>query len=189
MCHYSGPGLGQTAAVHCDECQYDYDSEDEASIPDRVRALGGRYRAPLTRFLPGEDGGAVLRAHPITGGWSALEYACHVRDVLEQIDLRLGQALAEDVPTFTPMDREQRVIDHRYNEQDPGEVVAAVAANAATLADAFAALGPAEWARTGIYSFPERTERSMLWLGQHCIHELHHHLLDVGRTLRAARGR
>jgi S-DNA-T family DNA segregation ATPase FtsK/SpoIIIE len=175
--------------VRCDECQFDYDSEDEASIPDRIRTLGGRFRAPLTRFLPGEDGRAVLRAHPVEGRWSALEYACHVRDVLEVIDQRLAQALAEDVPTFVPMGREERVIDLRYDEQDPTEVAGAVAANASALADAFAALGPAEWARTGIYSFPEPTERSMRWMGQHCIHELHHHLLDVGRTLRVARGR
>jgi hypothetical protein len=181
--------LGQTAIVRCDECRYDYDSEDEATIPDRVRTLGGRYRAPLTRFLPGEDGPTVLRAHPIENGWSALEYACHVRDVLDVIRERLAQGLAEDVPTYVPMGRDQRVIDDRYNEQDPAEVVATIGTNAGVLADAFADLSPAEWTRTGIYNFPEPTERSMVWLGQHVIHEAHHHLLDVGRTLRAARGR
>ena len=41
--------------------------------------------------------------------WSALEYACHVRDVfLVQRD-RLYTALVEDTPTFTPMYRDQRV--------------------------------------------------------------------------------
>jgi S-DNA-T family DNA segregation ATPase FtsK/SpoIIIE len=175
--------------VRCDECQLDYDSEGQSTIPDRIRTLGGRYRAPLTRFLPGEDGDAVLRAHPVEGAWSALEYACHVRDVLEFMRARLAQGLAEEVPTYEPMGREQRVIDLRYNEQDPTEVTGAVRDGAAALADDFAALGPAEWLRTGIYNYPEPTERSMLWVGQHTVHELHHHLLDVGRTLRAARGR
>jgi S-DNA-T family DNA segregation ATPase FtsK/SpoIIIE len=184
-----GRPLGQTATVRCDECQYDYDTEDETTIPDRIRTLGGRYRAPLTRFLPGEDGEAVLRSHPVDGAWSALEYACHVRDVLEVLHDRLQQGLTEDVPTYTPMGREQRVIDLAYNQQPPADVVAAIGAHAERLASAFAALTPAQWGRTGIYNYPEPTERSMTWLGQHAIHEVHHHLLDVGRTLRAARGR
>jgi hypothetical protein len=182
--------FGQTAGVPpCPECQFDYDSEDEASIPDRVRTLGKRYHAPLSRFLPGEDGPAILRAHPVEGAWSALEYACHVRDVLRVMRERVAQGLAEEVPTYTPMGREERVIDDRYNEQDPAEVAAAIQANGEELAAAFADLSPDQWARTGIYNYPEPTERDMVWIGQHTIHEAHHHLLDIGRTMRAARGR
>jgi hypothetical protein len=44
----------------------------------------------------------MLRTRPEEGVWSALEYACHVRDVfLVQRD-RLYTALVEDTPTFTP---------------------------------------------------------------------------------------
>ena len=68
-------------------------------------------------------------------------------------------------------------------------MVIAIRANADELAGAFGGLTPAEWSRTGIYNFPEPTERDMVWLGRHAVHEGHHHLLDVGRTLRAARGR
>lgn len=173
----------------CDECQYRYDSEDATTVPGRLRILGARFAAPLTRFLPGEDGHALLRAHPFADGWSALEYACHVRDVLEVQRERVALALAEDTPTFAPMGREERVVALAYDAQDPGEVVTAIAANADAAASAFEALTDDEWARTGIYSYPEAAERSLLWIGQHTIHEVHHHLLDVGRTLRAARGR
>jgi len=173
----------------CDECKYTYASEDEASIPDQLRTLGTRYGAPLSRFLPGEDGPALLRSHPIPDGWSALEYACHVRDVLEVQRQRVAQTLAEDTPTYVPMGREERVVELAYNEQDPAEVVACIAANAEEIASAFEALSANEWARTGIYSYPEPAERSLVWLGQHTIHEAHHHLLDVGRTMRTARGR
>lgn len=174
---------------HCDECQYRYDSQDETSIPTRLRTLGGRYRAPLTRFLPGEDGLAIVRAHPVTDAWSALEYACHVRDVLEVNDGRVRQGLAEDVPTYAPMGKDERVVDLAYNEQDPSDVVAAVAVRADALAGTFEGLDPTQWDRTGIYGYPESAERTMRWIGQHTVHEVHHHLLDVGRTLRAARGR
>lgn len=173
----------------CDECQYEYASVDQLSIPDKLRTVGARYAAPLTRFLPGEDGGLIVRAHPVASAWSALEYACHVRDVFAVQRERVAQALAEPNPTFEPMGREERVVELAYNEQPPPEVAADIAANAAALALAFEALTPDEWARTGIYSYPEPAQRSLLWIGQHTIHEAHHHLLDVGRALRAARGR
>jgi S-DNA-T family DNA segregation ATPase FtsK/SpoIIIE len=174
---------------HCDECQYAYASEDEATIPARLRTLGGRFAVPLTRFLPGEGGRSLLRAHPFADGWSALEYACHVRDVLEVQRGRLELALVENTPTFEAMNREERVVDLAYDVQEPSEVVAAITANADVTASAFESLTTEGWSRTGIYSYPEVTERSLLWIGQHTIHEVHHHLLDVGRTLRAARGR
>ncbi|HJR26073.1 MAG TPA: DinB family protein [Acidimicrobiales bacterium] len=173
----------------CEECRFEYATEDQASIPERLRTLSRRYGAPLTRFLPGEDGLALLRSHPVTGAWSGLEYACHVRDVLEVQLGRVERALAEDRPTFEPMRREERVLELAYDEQDPVEVVAAVAANGDALATAFEALDGDQWDRPVVYSFPKPWERSLLWVGQHTVHELHHHLLDVGRTLRAARGR
>ncbi|MDP1821050.1 MAG: DinB family protein [Acidimicrobiales bacterium] len=173
----------------CDECRFEYASEDEASIPDRLRTLGRRYQAPLSRFLPGEDGPGLLRSHPADGAWSALEYACHVRDVFEVQRQRLEQTLVQDQPAYGPMGREERVVDLAYNEQPPAEVAQAVAANAEALAASFEGLTAEQWARTGIYGFPERAERSLLWLGQHTVHEAHHHLLDLGRTMRSARGR
>lgn len=173
----------------CDECHYSYDSETATTIPDRIRTLGGRYQAPLSRFLPGEDGPALLRAHPTPGVWSALEYACHVRDVLEVLDQRVALTLSEDTPTFAPMRRDERVAELAYNEQDPTMVAADIAANADTLAQSFATLDDSAWSRTGIYGYPDAAERSLLWMGQHTIHEAHHHLLDVGRVLRTARGR
>jgi S-DNA-T family DNA segregation ATPase FtsK/SpoIIIE len=101
----------------------------------------------------------------------------------------VAQALDEDVPTFVPMGRDQLVVDRRYNEQDPAAVLDELAANAEAMADACLALTDAEWDRTGIYGYPAPTERNLRWVARHTIHEGHHHLLDVGRTLRHARGR
>ena len=173
----------------CEECGFDYASLDEAAVPNALRAFGRRYRAPLTRGLPGEALDELLRAHPRPGVWSALEYACHVRDVLSVQRSRVAQALAEDMPTFAPMKREERVERLRYNEQPPDEVSAEIAANAEEIAAAFAALSPEQWSRRGVYGYPEPTERDVLWIGRHTVHEGQHHLLDVGRALRAARGR
>jgi S-DNA-T family DNA segregation ATPase FtsK/SpoIIIE len=77
------------------------------------------------------------------------------------------------------MGREERVVNDRYNEQDPAVVAAELMAAAAVLALDFAALDDAGWRRVGVYNWPERAERSMLWLGQHTVHEGEHHLGDV----------
>jgi hypothetical protein len=173
----------------CEECGFDYDGVPDAEVADKLRSFGRRYRAPLSRGLPGESLDTLVRTRPEPDVWSALEYACHTRDVFEVQRGRIDRALAEDVPTFVPMGRDQRVVDLRYNEQDPAVVVVELAANAEAMAATCEALSDEQWQRTGIYNYPEPTERDMRWLARHTIHEGHHHLLDVGRSLRHARGR
>ena len=176
-------------AETCQECGFDYDAIDIAEAPELLRRFGRRFRAPLTRFLPGEDGATVVRARPLEGTWSALEYACHVRDVFEVQRARLLLALEQDTPEFEPMGRDERAVTDRYNEQDPAEVAGQVAANADALADTVAGLDGIQLARTAIYAYPERQERTLEWVVRHTVHEGEHHLLDVGRVLRSARGR
>ena len=173
----------------CEECGFEYEALAPADAPTALRELGRRYRAPLTRFLPGEDPGAIVAARPAPEVWSALEYACHLRDVLDVQRQRLALALAEDCPTMTLMGRDERAVVDRYNEQDPATVAAELAANGEALAADVEALTPDQLDRTMIYNYPERQERTVLWLIRHTAHEGHHHLLDVGRSLRAARGR
>ena len=163
--------------VDCVECGLVYASISEAEIPGELRKLGPSYRTRLTR-----DPGA-LRARRDPDVWSALEYACHVRDVLEVQRGRLALALAEDRPTFEPMGREERVTRDRYNDQDPAAVADQLSANANEIAAAFAALSAEDWARIAVYNWPTQTERSMTWLGQHTIHEGRHHLRDIDAQL------
>ncbi len=175
--------------MECSECGFTYESLSPADAPGALRAFGARYRIPLTRGLKGEDLDAILRAHPLDGTWSALEYACHVRDVFAVQRARLTRARVEDGFTPEPMRRDERVIEERYNEQDPVTVAGDLAANADTLAADVEALSESEWSRTMTYVYPEPAERTLTWVVQHTVHEGEHHLLDVGRVLRAARGR
>lgn len=176
----------------CQQCGFDYDALRDADVPDSLRAFPRRFQAPMTRGLADESLDDLLRAHPLEGVWSALEYACHVRDVfavqLERIDL----TLTNDLPRYEPMGgvgRDELAIQERYNEQDPTEVAEQLAANAEALAAAFEALTDEQWARRGLYGYPTPTERDLRWIGRHTVHEGRHHLLDIGRVLRAARGR
>src|SRR5215475_12903565 len=92
----------------CDSCQFIYADVDASALPERFTSFEARYRQLLQ---PPNRSGVwpdILRTRPETGVWSALEYACHVRDVfLVQRD-RLYTALVEDTPTFTPMYRDER---------------------------------------------------------------------------------
>ncbi len=169
----------------CGECGFDPTSVGSDAIAEAVRGLGRRYRVPLTRGLKGEDLHALLVAHPLEGTWSALSYACHTRDVLDVFRQRTERMLAEDDPDLGWWDHEASVLDDRYDEQDPAGVADAIEANAAAYADALAAVGPGGWDRTGVRRSGERF--TVLTKAQYALHEANHHLLDVGRVLRAAR--
>lgn len=173
----------------CAECGFDDEALAAADAPSALREVGRRFRAPLTRFLPGEEPSAIVTARPSPDVWSGLEYACHLRDVLAVQRERLAQALVEERPSLVPMGRNERVVRDRYNEQDPPTVATELATNAEALAADVEVLTPDQLARTVLYNYPERQERTVLWMIRHTVHEGHHHLLDVGRSLRAARGR
>jgi S-DNA-T family DNA segregation ATPase FtsK/SpoIIIE len=167
----------------CDSCSFVYADVDAPAIPARLAAFGIQYTALL--LPPGRSAAwfGILRTRPEESVWSALEYACHVRDVfLVQRD-RLFTALVEDIPTFTPMYRDQRVTLARYNTQDPEEVAAQLATAARLIAQAFDALDSAQLQRRCIYNFPAPTKRSLLWVGQHTIHEGEHHCRDIERGI------
>jgi hypothetical protein len=182
------PGFPAVEGV-CAECGFDYDGWADGEVPDALRALGRRYRMPLTRGLPGEDLDALVRAHPHEGVWSALEYACHVRDVLAVQRDRVERALTEDRPAPEPMRRDERVVEDRYNDQPRDAVIGALEANAAALADRIESLDAEQLDRCIVYSYPRPWERDLRWVARHTVHEGHHHLLGIGRVLRAARGR
>lgn len=112
-----------------------------------------------------------------------------MRDVLEVQRERLQRARVEDGFVPEPMGRDERVEALRYNEQDPIGVATQLETFAEALAADLEAFEPTDWDRTMIYGYPELAERSLLWVVQNTVHEGEHHLLDMGRVLRAARGR
>ena len=170
----------------CQECGFDPDSVSPATAADAVRAFARRYRAPLTRFLPDEDGGTVLRARPEGGGWTALEYAAHVADVFALFGRRVEQLRAADGATLEVVDHDAVVRSGAYEGLEPSTVAERVDDAANALADAFSGLTAEEWSHCGTRV---GEPRSMLELARRAVHEGSHHLLDVGRALRAARHR
>jgi hypothetical protein len=163
----------------CDACGFDYYGFPRTEIGERLVALAVDHGERLT-----ETPAAFLREHPVEG-WSALEYGCHVRDVLLVQEARIQQAQREDSPAFVPMGRDERAVNDRYNDQAPDTVARALTEAAGALTTVLAPLDDAGWARTGTYFYPEPATRDVDWIARHTVHELHHHLTDVHRVLKA----
>ena len=168
----------------CEECGFDYEALAPAEVPAAIRSFAKRYRAPLTRFLPGEDGDAVVRQRPARDTWSALEYTAHVRDVFESYDAWIHQCLTEDRPVLSGLGPDELAAERRYDEDDPVAVADALAANAERLATTVASVPKDGWDRVGLR---RDEERSVLFTARRAVHEGSHHLLDIGRGLRAVR--
>ena len=161
----------------CDQCGFVFNEVPIPTIPDAVRALGPRY----SMALDAAERAAVTRRRPSPHVWSALEYACHVRDVLRVQRDRVDLALGEDRPEFTSMRREERVTEERYNDQEISTVIEELTQAAEQMASALDVLGDDQWARTGIYPWPEPAERSLTWVARQTVHEGLHHLEDIAR--------
>jgi hypothetical protein len=162
----------------CAECGYEFDSLGHGAILEALPSLAERHAQLLVSTSPDR-----LRAHPREGSWSALEYGCHVRDVLQFQRDRVLLAQAEDTPEFTSMRRDERAIEERYNEQDPLAVCHELMTSAHNLATTLSGLDPEGWQRTGVYPWPVRAVRTIEWIGQRTAHELAHHLFDCRRLL------
>ncbi|HYZ98182.1 MAG TPA: DinB family protein [Acidimicrobiales bacterium] len=170
----------------CEECGFDPGELRPRDLPVAIRSFGRRYRTPLFRGLSGEDLDDVVRRSPGEGVWSALEYGAHVRDIFRIFDDRVRCALADAEPAEETVDWEARVA--AASPKLEREAVAADLDDAAdTLATTLSELTGDEW------RLPTITGRgrpaSVTELATIAVHEGSHHLLDVGRVLRAARGR
>jgi predicted carbohydrate-binding protein with CBM5 and CBM33 domain len=162
----------------CPECGYDFESLDRPAILRALTVLA----AQQCQLLESADAG-LLRAHPREHSWSALEYGCHVRDVLGFQRDRVEATQTADVPYFTSMRRDERAVEQHYNDQDPRAVAGQLAAAARDLAATLGGLDDAGWQRTGVYPWPVREVRTVEWIGQRTVHELAHHLFDCRRLL------
>lgn len=169
--------------MRCEECGFDFDSIATRDASEALRGFGRRYRAPLSRLLPGEDD-SVLRQRPEPETWSALEYAGHIRNVFALFDRRITRMVAEDDPDLEVVDHDRTVEEGRYREADPGELADDVTRAAESLAATVDRLDPEDWTRTGRRGDEVRTVDDVVRRG---LHEGNHHLLDIGRSLRRVR--
>jgi len=166
--------------VACQECGFRYELVAADTIAGRLRSFGPRFAGTLAGTGPAT---AARRPEPTV--WSALEYACHVRDVFLVQRERAVLAQVQDNPRVARMNRDERVALCRYDAHALPDVLGQLAMAAELCATVFDGLDEAAWARRLVYPWPEATGRDVAWVGRHTVHEGEHHLMDVGRVLAA----
>jgi DNA segregation ATPase FtsK/SpoIIIE, S-DNA-T family len=171
------PGARYRRLMSCPECGFGCESLAPEAVPGRLRAL----RSKFSEELAGAGAAAARRPEPAV--WSALEYTCHVRDVLLVQRERAIAAQVEDIPAPPRMHRDERVALARYDAHPVPVVLDQLGMAAELCAVVFEALGQAGWARRLVYSYPAATERDLAWVGRNTVHEGEHHLVDVRRVL------
>jgi DinB family protein len=155
----------------CPECGFDGTGVARADVGRMTRASAAAWRAVLVR--PRDE----VTARPSDDRWSALEYACHVRDVFRIFDERLALMLSQDGPDFANWDQDETAVTDRYAEQDPAVVSDELDEAATTIADRFDSVAGDQWERTGNRSDGSRfTVESF---ARYFIHDPVHHLDDV----------
>jgi hypothetical protein len=163
----------------CAGCGFRFGDLPPAAVPDALRAFPARYRQALTDGTPDE----VLRRRPEPAVWSALEYACHVRDVLLVQRDRALLALVEDSPDFPRMYRDERVELAGYARESPAAVADQIGMAATLAATVFEDLSGGQLARTFVYNYPVPAAHDLAWLGRLVVHEASHHLGDITAVL------
>lgn len=163
----------------CDECGFDNTvlSNDQlrAALRDELPAYFAALGEPPDR----------LRRRPAPDVWSALEYACHMRDVVGFYGERIAAIATTDRPRLRGFGFGEAAERERYNEQDPATVAEQLTVATAAVAARLQALAPADWARVGIASESDAT-RDVRNCASRLVHEFGHHRRDIERSLSAA---
>ena len=160
----------------CQECGFDTSSIAREEVPALILANAAAWPPPLA--APG----AAERPRP--DKWSALEYGCHVRDVLRLYDYRLILMLTEDDPLFPNWDQDETALADAYDAQDPATVAAELVAAAETIASRFADVAGDQWTRPGRRS--DGASFTVETFARYFMHDPVHHLYDV-TGIRSAR--
>jgi len=158
----------------CPDCGLDTRSFSRDEIGGMIRANAAAWQGVLTG--PGDP-----RRRPSPAKWSALEYGCHVRDVLRLYDQRLTLMLTKEAPQFPNWDQDTTAVEDRYSEQDPVVVARELATAAEVIAARFDNIASGQWQRTGRRS--DGVEFTVESFGRYFIHDPVHHLYDVAGTL------
>jgi hypothetical protein len=155
----------------CPECGFDASAVDRTLVGDAIRANTDLWPALLDR-----DDVAV---RPSEGKWSALEYACHVRDVHRIFEFRLRLMLDQDDPEFENWDQDASALAERYHDQDPETVLVELAHAAASHAAVWDTVRDDQWDRRGYRS--NGSEFTVDTFARYMLHDPVHHVTDVER--------
>lgn len=173
-----GRDWARTQFEACPDCL-----ADPSQTPDEELGTAiVREIAAWGRVLAAADPVAV-RIRPGPDTWSALEYACHVRDLLPVMDTRVRTLLTSEDPVFEWWDHEAAVTEQRYAEQVPVLVQEAAAGHARSFAATLGGVTGDQWERHAARRPGEVF--TLRGLARFVLHEVIHHRDDAERVLRS----
>lgn len=156
----------------CPECGFDPAVIAPGEVGAQIRATTPAFEAALA--MPG----ATQRA--VADRWSALEYACHVRDVHRIFADRVDLMLTTDDPQFENWDQDATAVADAYHVQDPRAVAAALAEAAEAVAGLYDQVEPDQWPRTGRRS--NGSEFTVATIALYHLHDVVHHVADLAHA-------
>jgi hypothetical protein len=131
-----------------------------AAIRRRFEILSRLASAPprLSKLLRSFSAEAVRRS-PQPGKWSAIEVACHLRDIDRIYAERVTKVAFSDRPSFWMMDNARVSEKLRYRDADPTAVLKEHRRRREDLLSLLRALPQSAWQRTGLH--PKRGELTL----------------------------
>ncbi|MCU1534363.1 MAG: DinB family protein [Glaciihabitans sp.] len=153
----------------CAECGFDAATVQATDVSRLLLENAESWQTELAR---GE-----VRLRPDDSTWSALEYACHVRDVMKLYDERVRLMLEEENPLFDNWDQDATAIADSYNTQNPAAVASELQDAATALAATFDGVQSTAWQRVGRRS--DGASFTVESISKYFFHDIHHHLWDV----------
>jgi hypothetical protein len=154
----------------CPECGVDVAEYGVGDLAAATRRTVHDWQQVLHR----ED----VAVRPAPTVWSPLEYACHVRDVYRLFDERLRLLLEQDDPLFDNWDQDATAVAERYHEQNPITVCGKLTDAGEALAARLDSVPTGAWLRAGRRS--NGSAFTIESLGRYFLHDVLHHLHDVG---------
>lgn len=169
-----------TPTAACPHCDFSVSGMTVEKASAALRGAPQRWRSALALDLGDGDPEALLAARP-PGGWSALEHAGYVRDVLHALDIRIQRVLREECPVLpgthvTP--------PAGANEQGMAVVLAAQGVSDDQLTRTIETTTGAAWSRVGLRAGHQVTALDLV---HEAMHADQHHLRQARAAIAAAR--
>ncbi len=170
-------GAESDAVRTCPECGFSWHAIARSEVTERV----GRAVSSFLEVM--RETGAKSAVRPSKERWSILEYGGHLRDVFLSIRERVILASIVDLPTGTPMCRDER-IDLGFYAKDTVEEVINELQMAALLFTKTVKTLPAHFdTRELVYSSRAPLVVTISSTLSSAVHEAEHHLDDASKNL------
>jgi len=157
----------------CDECGFDSAFWNDQDTVNTLRDAADLLRTWTEPVI--NAGNDLVNARPGPGVWSTVEYIDHVRTTLWGNRFLVDLARTDPGHDLGPVS----VPDDAGNQRmlDVDECLAGVATEAAAIRSTLTDMGDEDWDLSIIVNGAERTIRH---LSRHVVHDLWHHLVDLG---------